>query len=110
MMDGPLFEELLTELRLPPRDLSTTLAEIHVACIQLELIEPGVWWDFADSRPRLRHLAVIDWMERYQFAKMADLTPQALTAFRISLNRRIAFFDRALPHATEPLDTNHTAS
>jgi hypothetical protein len=92
-------DDLVSTLRQPNRDMSEVIASIHVSCMVLELREPGLWWDFDQVGMRLRHIAVIDWMERYGFTQMADLPPEALNAFNISLKRRLEFLDRALPHA-----------
>lgn len=92
----PLLEDLASQLR-QVRDMSDTIAQIHVSAMLLELHEPGSWWDYEQVALRFRHLAVIDWMERYGFTQMADLPPEALIAFSLSLNRRLEFLERALP-------------
>ena len=96
-LDLPLLDDLAAQLSLPRRDMSGVIAEAHVSCMMLELHEPGSWWDYDRVCMRLRHLAVIEWMERYGFRCIAELPPAALIAFNLSLKRRLEFLDRALP-------------
>ena len=91
----PQLDDLVAQIRLPRRDLSDTIARIHVSAMQLEQYDPGFWWDFEQVALRLRHVAVIGWMERYGFRTMADLPPEALVAFDVSLRRRLEHFERA---------------
>jgi hypothetical protein len=99
MSQETTLEQLAAELRQPKRDMSDVIAELHISCMMLELHEPGLWWDFELVGMRLRHPAVMGWMEHYSFTQMNDLPPDALIAFSISLKRRLEFLDRALPHA-----------
>lgn len=88
-------DDLAAQLRQPSRDLSDTIARIHLSAMQLEQYDPGFWWDFEQVALRFRHVAVIDWMERYGFRTMADLPPEALVAFDVSLRRRLDHFEKA---------------
>ena len=91
--------ELLAELAAPRRDMSDVIARIDIACIALEIHEPGQWWDFERRRRRLEHPAIAQWMQFYDFASLSDLPPAALIAFSASLNRRLDAIARGLPHA-----------
>lgn len=101
-LDLPQLDDLIAQLRLPRRDMSDTIARIHVSAMQLERHDPGFWWDEQQRHLRFRHVAVIAWMERYQFRSMADLPPEALIAFDLSLKRRLAQFEEA----SAPCQTN----
>lgn len=92
----PHIEDLEQQLRLKNRDMSDTIARIHVSAMLLESHDPGFWWDSNRAQLRLRHVAITAWMERYGFKNMNDLPPEALVAFDVSLRRRIENFERAL--------------
>ncbi len=103
-MNNPLIEEFfadfIKQLVKPARDMSQTIAEIQVSAMLLEEKETGMWWDSERSALRLRHIAVIQWMEMYGFRSMADLPPDALIAMNLSLKRRLEKLNSpALPHA-----------
>lgn len=96
-MREALLEECFEQMKRPKQDMSQTIAEIHVFAMRLEMLEPGMWWDMERCCLRLRHVAVVSWMERYGFASMGDLTAEALIAMNISLERRLAALNKGLP-------------
>lgn len=95
---------LIDQISRPKQDLSDLLARIDIACVLLEMVEPGLWYDFELSRRRLCHPEVSRWMQLYEFCDLAQLPPEALTAFCLSVERHLdrlqalpSYPDKALP-------------
>ncbi|MEL7143296.1 MAG: hypothetical protein AAGL08_13860 [Cyanobacteria bacterium J06573_11] len=91
------FEEELNDGRV---DLSDLISKIHIFAMQLELIEPGMWWDFELVGLRLCHPNVTNWMAHYGLESLADFPPGAIAAFASSLKSRLEFLERGLPDAS----------
>lgn len=98
-LERELYDRLAEQMQGPIQDLSSIIADIHLRAMQLELLEPGMWWDFDAIALRLQHPNVINWMEHYGFSRISDLPPGALMKFASSLKGRLEFLERGLPHA-----------
>lgn len=84
---------LIADLDRPKVDLSDLIAQIDVACMQLERFDPGHWYDFATARRRIDSPAVDSWLDSYDFKNLAELPQPALIAFAISLQRQLLRLD-----------------
>ncbi len=90
----------MRELERPKRDLSDLLGRIDIACLLLENLETGYWWNAELCRRRLTHPEVRSWLSLYNFSDLADLPADALAAFCLSVERHLKRL-QALP--TEPI-------
>lgn len=74
----------------PKVDLSDLIARIDVACMQLEHLESGHWYDVERSCRRIADPAVASWLRRYGFSGLSELPIDAMFAFAVSLERHLA--------------------
>lgn len=92
-MENADFITLLSELDRQKVDLSDLIAQIDVSCMQLEILEPGQWYDVPQRRRRIESTDVASWLARYGFKNLGDLPQPALIAFSISLQRQLQRID-----------------
>ena len=97
MKFDPIFELSDTEVAEFTRrhDLSDTIAEIDVLCFRLDFYELGRWWDYANTRRKLTHPAIVIWMNRHGFNSFADLPAPAIVALCSNLRQYLAAAEKA---------------
>lgn len=86
-MENLNFAHLLVEFEGPNRDLSDLFARLDVVCIQLELVEPGLWFDFSRSRRLLMHPAILKRFAECGYSGLNDLPSEAIASLVVAIEK-----------------------